>query len=315
MFLDKELLMKAQYEMPITETPFSDLAEKLDKDESYAIKKLNQYLKAGIIKKVGPQLNYKAFRGISHAALVGAEVRENLEKAVKIINQENAVKHNFLREHEIYNIWFTIKARTKDRIVERTKVLMEKSGIKNYVVLPSLRVYKMDVKYDLYRGVSFSKRIEDGKVVPKVDELGISGEMLRDMERNFSVEERPFKKFAKKYGFTEGELVDLIVELIDKRVVRDFYAVLNGQNAGFKENGMNLIKTEKPEKVARNLLSEVPEITHLVQREVPENWNYPLYFMVHAVSRNIIEKIAGRVRSFDGIDELKILYSLKSFKD
>ena len=313
--MDRELLMKAQYEMPVTETPFCNLAEKLGKDESYVIEKLNEYLKAGIVKKVGPQLNYKAFRGISHAALVGAEVKGDLEKTVRIINQERAVKHNFLREHERYNIWFTIKAQTKERLVEKTREIMKMAGVENYVILPSVRVYKMDVKYDLYRGVSYSTRAENRKEVPKVDELGISGEMLKDMERNFSVEKRPFRRFSEKYGYNEGELADLIAELINKRVVRDFYAVLNGHNAGFRENGMNLIRTDQSEKVAEKLLLEIPEITHLVQREVPESWDYPIYFMVHATNRDAIEKIAERAKKIDGVKELRILYSLKSFKD
>ncbi|MBE8539954.1 Lrp/AsnC family transcriptional regulator [Geoglobus acetivorans] len=306
--------MKAQYEMPVSETPFVDLADSLGKPADYVVEALKEYLKNGIVKKIGPQLNYKAFRGISHAALVGAEVRD-VDRAVRIINAEKKVKHNFLREHGVYNIWFTIKAPTKEELFERTKELMERCGVENYVVLPSVRVYKMDVKYDLFRGVSFSTRVEERANVPRVEELGVDGKMLRDMERNFSVEERPFRKFAEKYGYSEAELADLVSELIEKRVVRDFYAVLNGHNAGFRENGMNLIKTDEPEKVAKKLLRDIPEITHLVQREVPENWNYPVYFMIHAVNREIIEQVADRARRAEGVEELEILYSLKSFKD
>lgn len=313
--MDRELLMKAQYEMPITETPFKDLAENLDRSVEYVIGKLREYVHNGIVKKVGPQLNYRAFRAISHAALVGAEVRGDLETVVRKINAERGVKHNFLREHDVYNIWFTIKAPSREELFERTKVLMDECRVENYVILPSVRVYKMDVKYDLYRGVSYSTRIESERDVPGVEELGVSPEMLREMERKFLVEERPFRKFAEKYGYSEGELADLIAELVEKRVVRDFYAVLNGHKAGFRENGMNLIRTERPDEVARKLLKGIPEITHLVQREVPENWNYPVYFMVHAVNREIIEGIAEKARELEGVEELKILYSLRSFKD
>ncbi len=313
--MDKELLMKAQYEMPICETPFEDLAESIGRSAEYVIEELKKYLKEGVVKKIGPQLNYKAFRGISHAALVGAEVKNNLQRAVETINSEKGVKHNFLREHDVYNIWFTLKAASREELVRRVDTLMEECGIESYVILPSVRVYKMDVKYDLIRGVSYSPRTEAEKDVPKVDDLGLDGRMLRDMEMNFSIEERPFRVFAEKYGYSESELADMISELIEKRVVRDFYAVLNGQNAGFKENGMNLIRTEEPERVAEILLKEIPEITHLVQRDVPENWKYPIYFMVHAVNREIIEKIADRARELDGVEELRILYSLKSFKD
>ncbi len=302
--------MSAQYELPLTEDPFVDLAEKLGVSFEYVKEELSEYLASGLVIRVGPQLNYKAFKSESVAALVGAKVDEGrIFDVAKKINETKGVKHNFLREDERFNVWFTIKARNKEELVEKVRELMEECGVEDYVVLPSKRVYKMDVKYDLYKGISWSSRVEEDESVPFVDELGLDPEMLKDMEKNFEVVERPFKKFSEKYGYSESELVDLLKELIEKRVVRDFYAVLNGEKAGFRENGMNLIKTEEPEKVAEKLLKEFPQITHLVQRECPESWRYPLYFMVHAFERRSIDEIAEKVREFREIEEVRILYS------
>ena len=309
------ILMGAQYNLPLTETPFLHLAENLKMSEDDVIKDLRLYKAKGIIKRVGPQLNYRAFKKIRFAALVGADVSaEKLNETIKRINSERNVKHNFLREHNTYNLWFTIKAESKEELFEKTKSLMDSCGIGNYVVLPSKKVYKMDVKYDLYKGVSWSNKIDE-RDVERAEDLGLDSKLLMDMEKNFGIERRPFKRFADKYGYKESELVDLISELIKKRIVRDFYAVLNGQKAGFRENGMSMIKTEKAENVAKRLLSNFPEITHLVLREVDNRWNYPLYFMVHAVNREKISAIAERARNLKGVDEIKILYSIKSFKD
>ena len=197
-------------------------------------------------------------------------------------------------------------------LTSKIKALMRDCEADRYLILPSKRVYKMDVKYNLYRGVSWSEMIEKRDNVKKID--GDIKRMLIDMERNFTVEERPFRKFSERYGYKEEELVDLISEMIKERVVRDFYAVLNGQKSGFSENGMNLVRTDNPERVARKLL-KFPEITHLVERSVEKEWNYPLYFMVHAVNREIIKEIAERALRIKGIEEIKILFSLKSFKD
>ncbi len=309
------ILMEAQYNLPLTETPFLHLAENLKMSEEVVIRDLRLYKAKGIIKRVGPQLNYRAFKKIRFAALVGADVSaEKLNETIKRINSERNVKHNFLREHNTYNLWFTIKAESKEELFEKTKSLMDACGIGNYVVLPSKKVYKMDVKYDLYKGVSWSEKIDE-RDVERAEDLGLDSKLLMDMERNFGIEKRPFKRFADKYGYKESELVDLISELIKKRIVRDFYAVLNGQKAGFRENGMNMIKTDEAENVAKRLLSNFPEITHLVLREVDNRWNYPLYFMVHAVDREKISAIAERARNLRGVDEIKILYSIKSFKD
>ncbi len=313
---DVDLLMAAQYNMPLTEEPFVALSEKLGVSFDYLKNELESYLRKGLIIRIGPQLNYKAFRGESVAALVGVKVEGNrIFEVARMINNESGVKHNFLREDENYNLWYTIKAKDKEALIEKIKTLMERCEVEDYIVLPSRRVYKMDVKYDLYKGVSWSNRIERNEKVPLVEELGISPKLLKDMEKNFSVEERPFRKFAEKYGMKEGEIVDLLKELIEKRVVRDFYAVLNGERAGFKENGMNLVRTENPEKVAKILLELFPQITHLVERECPENWNYPLYFMVHAFERETIEKIAQEVREIEGVEEVRILYSKMNLRN
>jgi len=304
--------MEAQYNLPLTETPFIDLAENLGRDYREVERDLRSYIEGGVIKRVGPQLNYKAFREIGFAALVGAKI-ENIEKAVRIINAEKGVKHNFLRNHPVYNLWFTIKAESLEILTSKVKSLMRDCEADRYLILPSKRVYKMDVKYDLYRGVSWSEMFEKRDNITKIEDDEIK-RMLMDMERNFAVEERPFRKFSERYGYKEGELVDLISEMIKERVVRDFYAVLNGQKSGFVENGMNLVRTDNPERVAKKLL-KFPEITHLVERSVKEDWNYPLYFMVHAVNRKIIKEIAERAMEIEGIEEIKILFSLKSFKD
>jgi len=95
--------------------------------------------------------------------------------------------------------------------------------------------------------------------------------------------------------------------------VRDFSGVLSERGIGFKYNGMNVLKTRNPEAVARDLLS-FPEITHLVERITDEKWNYPIYFMVHAVDREKIEAVARRALEISGVEELKIIYSRANLK-
>ena len=313
---DVDLLMAAQYSLPLTEDPFVSLSEKLGVDFEYLRRELAEYLERKLILRVGPQLNYKAFKSESVAALVGARVEESrVFEVARIINRVKSVKHNFLREDKDYNVWYTIKAKDREELFEKIESLMVECKVSDYIVLPSKRVYKMDVKYDLYRGISWSSRVEKEDRVPLVEELGVDPNFLRDMEKNFRIEERPFKRFSEKYGYSESEIVDLLRELIEKRVVRDFYAVLNGERVGFKENGMNLIKTEEPEEVAKKLLENYPQITHLVERECPENWSYPLYFMVHAFERSAIEDVAKEVRELNGVADVRILYSKMNLRN
>ncbi|AGK60631.1 transcriptional regulator, AsnC family [Archaeoglobus sulfaticallidus PM70-1] len=310
MFDDREkaLLMALQYNFPLSEEPYIGISEFTGLDLDYVLRKTKEFLEKGIIKRIGAQLNYKAFRDIGYAVLVGAKA-DRVDEVAAIINSFKP-KHNYLRDCEEYNIWFTIKSRDIDALRAKVEEIVKAAGIADYVFLPSKRVYKMDVKYDLLRGISYSEAGLERMDVPKVEELGVDPELLRALEREFPVQNRPFKVYE-RFGYGEGELISLIEEMIDERVIRGFYAVLKERKIGFRENGMNLIRTEKPKKVALKLVREFPEITHLVERVPDEKWNYPLYFMVHAVSRSSIEEIKSKAAEMPGVEEIRTLYSIR----
>ena len=310
--IDRELLMELQYSFPLSEDPFAEVAERLRRSVDEVISSTAEMLNQGVILRIGAQLNYKAFREISRAALVGAAVeKERIEEVARKINALR-VKHNFWRDHPRYTVWYTVKASDDAALVSKVEKLMRSCGVEDYVVLPSRRVYKMDVKYHLYRGVSWSEKGLEPETIPKVDELGVNVELLKKLESSFPVSEKPFSTVAREFGMSEVEIVELVEEMIQKGVIRGFNAVLSGEKVGFKENGMVVIRTAEPEELALKLLREVPEITHLVERQVPENWNYPLYFMVHATSREPIEQIRKRVERMEGVEETDVLYSVRN---
>jgi len=312
---EKNLLMALQFNFPLSEDPFVDTSEFVDLGVQVVFDKIQEFLRKGIIKRIGAQLNYKAFRKISTAALVGARVDAGeIERVARIINSYNP-KHNFLRDGGKYNVWFTIKDRNIEELRKKVEEIAEKCGFVDYVFLPSKRVYKMDVKYDLFRGVSYSEMGIEKNRIPDVDDLGISANLLLELERNFPICRRPFRDISQKYGYEEGELISIIEELIELRVIRDFYAVLKERKIGFRENGMTVIQTDKPEKVALKLLKKYPEITHLVQRYTNEKWNYPVYFMVHAIERSTIEEIRESLAVYPEIISAKTLYSSGDLKN
>lgn len=302
-----KLLMNLQYDLPLTTTPLSDLAEKTGLDEEFVLQKLKELHEKGVVKRYGANLNYRAFSRLQRAALVAAKVDESrIEEVAEIINSYRP-KHNYWRDYE-YNVWFTIKAENFEAVEKLAAEIMEKCGVQDYMVLPTKRVYKMDVKYDLTKGISWSESSDAKFDVPKVEELGIDKNLLFRLEK-LEFERRPFLRLT-KYGYREEEIVSLISELIEKGVVRDFSGVLKERKIGFKENGMHVIKTDKPEKLAKKL-AKMPEITHLVERKTPESWRYPIYFMVHAVEKKLIERVKNEVEKLPEVEEIMVLYSVK----
>jgi len=312
---DVKLLMAIQYELPLTETPLVDLAENLGYDKDYVLKEVSELINKGVIKRYGANLNYKAFKDVKKAALVGFKVEDARVKEVAgKINRIDvlSLKHNFLREHEEYNVWFTIKAESVERIKELVSNVASECNVKDYVTLPTKRVWKMDVKYDLIKGVSWSNKWIEPKSIPTVDELGLDATMVRELE-SLSASERPFKVFE-RYGYKEIEIVEIVRELIEKGVVRDFSGVLRESKIGFRENGMTLLRT-KSRRVAIKLIKNYPQITHLVERIPHPKWNYPIYFMVHARDKKPIEKIREEVKEFEEIEDAITIYSKKNLRE
>jgi len=301
--LDSELLMAVQYKMPISTTPIEDLADEIGRNPEDIIKKLREYRALGILKRYGANMNYRAFPNYRQSSLIGFKISE--EKARKINELGERVKHNFLRDAE-FNVWFTLKGRNVEEVRQIAEKLAKELGAEDFVFLPTKRVYKMDVKYDLQKGISWSYGVEPENVA-SLSELGLD-EGIKILE-NLPISKRPFRDL----GLDEEYSVDLIRELIKKGVVRDFSAVLSERGIGFNFNSMVVLKTRNPEAVAKKLLS-FPQITHLIERIPSEKWFYPVYFMVHAVDRDRIESFAKRVLEIPEIEEMRLVYSRGSLK-
>ncbi|MEM0214825.1 MAG: Lrp/AsnC family transcriptional regulator [Archaeoglobaceae archaeon] len=302
--MDSELLMAIQYDLPLSTTPIVDLADKMGIKYEIVEKKLREYITSGIVKRYGANLNYRAFPNHRQSSLVGFKVNEADAKKINELGER--VKHNYLRDAE-FNVWFTLKGRNVEEIEEIVLKLASELKVEDFVILPTKKVYKMDVKYDLYRGISWSYGFEPEKVAT-IDELGL-GEEIKRLE-SLPVVERPFREI----GMQEEEAVSLIEELKKKGVVRDFSGVLSESKIGFKFNGMNVISTEHPERLARRLLNFY-QITHLIERIPSRKWNYPIYFMVHAVERDKIEQFKREVAKLDEIMDIRVIYSKANLKN
>lgn len=308
--VDRAVLMGVQYDLPLTETPFVDLAYDLDLAPEEVIRRLRTFKREGVLKRVGANLNYRAFGRIGKAVLV-AFACDDVERVAEVVNELPNLKHNYLRDHPKYKVWFTFKGRSVEELHDIVKKTAERCGVKDYLFLPSKRVYKMDVKYDLFRGISWSERGLEKENVCRVEDLGLNADMLFDLERRLPIEERPFKGVAERYGYEESEVVELLKELIKKGVVRDFSGVLRERKVGFTENGMNVVRVDDVEDLASKLVRDFPQITHLVEREVPDEWPYPLYFMVHATTREKIEEVRREIEERYGV-EIMTLYSIRN---
>ncbi len=297
--------MQMQYNMPICRNLFSVLSERLGINVEDLLKLVRELKEQGIIRRVGAVLNYRS-RGLE-AALVGLQVPETeVDSIVSHINSLGGVSHNFLREHR-YNIWFVIKRKSIDDIIRIVRDLVGKYKVQNYVILRSVKTYRLDVRFNLYKGISEAKILREPDNVPKLDDVTkLSIDILRELV-DIPLVEDPLGKIAERHGVDPELLINEVSKLVECRVLRDFYAVLNQEKIGFRINAMIIVKSTNIEKVL-----SLREPTHIVYREFvdgSEKFGEGLYLMLHAVSRDVVVRfLREKLSGFD----YQVLYSVKN---
>jgi len=303
-----ELLQHLQYNMNIVEDPYIKASEDLDIDYKRLLADVNRLVRRGVIKRIGFAFNYRSAGMIS--ALVGMSLDNRLIREYsKFMSRVGGVKHNFVRDHEVYNIWFTIRGVNEEDILNKVGEIASRFHADSYVVLKSLWTCKLSVKYNLVEGISWSPSKLLSKSPPHIKEFGLDKEVMKQL-RSIPVKERPFKEVAAKWGFGEAEFIDILREMMDKGVAVDFGAWLDGGNIGFKYNAMVVFKGDEP--TCKHVVEKVPEATHVVLRKtIYGEWPWNIYFMIHGVKRQLVDERIHSIMNMLGVDSYMRLYSLR----
>ncbi|MFP3201782.1 MAG: Lrp/AsnC family transcriptional regulator [Sulfolobus sp.] len=308
-----KLIMELEYNFPFSERPFQIIAERLGLREEEIVYKVKELIDNEVVKRIGMYVSFRA-KGME-SALVAAQISlDNLEKFRKIALEIKELTHNYIRNHPKYNVWYVIKAENREKLNENIKKLMDEVNCKDYVILYSKKSLKLSVKYDVIRGISYSENTEIHERIPTAEELGIPKELLKELSYPLTVSERPFSKIAEKFNMSESELVELIKELYEKGVIKDYGATVNGEKVGITENAMMLINSDDIESSCYSLAKDLREATHVVLRESDKRWDYLCYAMIHARNKQLIFETARKAAKITNAKSYMLLFSLENLK-
>lgn len=143
--LDKQLLNDFQKGLPLTPTPYRDMAKRLGVDEDTIIARLKILVDKGMISRIGPVFRVN---GVGVSTLAAMSVPEQrLEEVAKLINNYTEVNHNYEREHE-FNLWFVVTARDAAELDRVIKAMELRTGFE-IMVLPMQKAYHIDLGFEL----------------------------------------------------------------------------------------------------------------------------------------------------------------------
>ena len=311
--LDKQLLNLVQKEVPLVARPFEAIAEELGTTEDDVLQRLKVWRdEKKVIRQISAIFDT---RKLGYRSMLVAQriAPERLDEAARLVNEHPGVSHNYERDHE-FNLWFTVAVPPGMSLEDHVDALHELTGAEATRMLPTLKMFKIEVRLDVESGVSNA----DSPAPPKVDIPPLTEDdvrAIRALQRDMPLVSQPFAVEAEQEGFTEDELLAYAHKFIADTRMRRCAAILAHRRAGFLANGMGVWKMDedRAEELGYKIAS-FPQVTHCYERPIYEDWPYRVFSMVHARTEDKVREVIEGISDETGLREYDILFSTKEYK-
>jgi DNA-binding Lrp family transcriptional regulator len=310
--LQKQLCDILQRGLPICEKPFVEIAEVLGTNEKNVLEQIQGLKNAGIIKRFRAIINHRALGKTS--TLAAAHVpEEKLQEVAEAVNLLQCVSHNYLRDN-FYNLWFTLQAQTISQIDKILSGLSGRFGI-DFHSLPVVRSFKLDVRFKFEK--KRSEFVPDVKAIPKDEVVVLDADeklILSKLQSELEITSKPFSFLCdEKLGLED--ILQIIIGLVDKGVIRRIAAVLDYRKLGFTANVLFVceVPQEKIIETGKKLAGS-DLVSHCYERGTFENWPYNLFAMMHGRSMDELHKFVDEFVESENIKSYQLLPTVAELK-
>jgi DNA-binding Lrp family transcriptional regulator len=316
--LDKSILNVCQGEFPLVSRPYAAIAERCQTTEEEVLKRFAVLKQKNIIRQSSAIFDTRAL-GYKSTLVAMKFDPAKLDAGAEVINQHPGVSHNYKREHA-YNLWFTMAVPREANLKRVIDKLHADSGAEHTIILPTLRLYKIGVNFDMKNAVDASKggaesvrqddKIGDFRQVTERDKAGI-----RVAQEDLPLVSEPFAAWAKTLGWSEADFFAWLEDMKARKLYRRFASILRHRNAGFADNAMAVwIVPEAQTEELGLKMAQFKAVTHCYKRPVFESWPYNVFTMVHGRSKEDCEQVIEAIKAETGLAEYKLLYSTREYK-
>jgi DNA-binding Lrp family transcriptional regulator len=310
--LQKQLCTILQKGIPVCQKPFAEIADNLNVSEKQVLDQIRQLKETGIIRRFRAIINPRSLGNAS--TLVTAHVPEDkLHLITQAINSFSGVSHNYLREH-FYNLWFTLQEQTETQLEEIIADLHKCFEIDCHS-LPVVRTFKLDVQFNVEDEKPNKKRSAISKPLNQKIELNTNEKkILTKLQKELEITEEPFS-FLSDDELSIEDVLNIIISLIEKGVIRRIAAVLYYQKLGFNANA--LFACEVPEEriiETGEKLAQLEIVSHCYQRKTFDGWPYNLFAMLHGHDINEINEEVNKFIETEKIISFQLLPSTAELK-
>jgi len=322
---DRPLLDVLQTQIPLVPRPFENIAQQIGCTEDQVIERLKALRhppapERPVIRQISAIFDSKSLG--YQTTLVAAKIDEaRLDEAAAIINKHPGVSHNYRRNHA-FNLWYTLAVPPDSTLgLEKTLALLHRqSGAVSTRMLPTLRLFKIGVKFDLSgEAAEIDAKSETG-FIPATSETPATicpeaRALIRVLQQDLPLVREPFALWADQAGVRVSQLLNKAQDFLDRKLMRRFAAVLKHREAGISANAMGVwvVPAEKQEAFGR-LAAGFAAVSHCYLRSSYADWPYTIFTMVHAQTHEQCETVLKKISEESGITEYSALYSSVEYK-
>lgn len=310
-----QILYRVQKNFPLIKRPFEHIAKELEISEDEVIEILQKEKENKIIRQTSAIFDTKKLGYTS--SLVAFEIAaEDIDDAVIILNSHPGISHNYERNHT-YNIWFTlaIAPNSKSNLEETIAVLAKLTKAKDYIILPTLKLFKISVKLDT------TNKAEKKEKVARTDFKGMElneyhYNIIKEAQNDIEITKEPFKKMIDKLGISYDEFFSVLNQFQETGVMRRFASILNHRHAGFGANAMvawDIEEGAKGEEIGK-IAASFSAVSHCYLRPKYPTWNYNLFTMIHGKTKEDTQEVIDNIAKEIEYKSNMPLYSSREFK-
>ncbi|MBT3941958.1 MAG: Lrp/AsnC family transcriptional regulator [Chloroflexi bacterium] len=326
--VDREICNVIQSDFPLVDRPFLKIAEGLGITEDEVMERIIELKRRNVVRQIGAifdtrRLGYKT-------TLVAMRIPEdNLDAAAQIVNKHPGVSHNYARNGR-FNLWFTLAVSPFEDLDETLEKMAKDTDAEATRKMPTIRFFKIGVNFDMVKQESDATNyfkpdepVEAKKDAPKVDEDWNTAQALtdfdiafvRELQEDLPITAEPFKDICGELGLDMAGLVAHADDMVGRKLMRRFSAVLHHRRAGFAANAMGVwnVPEERSEEVG-NIMAQSRSVTHCYERPRFPDWKYSHFTMLHATSQEGCEELAKEISDATGITDYQLLYSSREYK-
>ncbi len=327
--VDNQILNVVQSDFPLVREPWKAIADRVGVSEQEVLDRLGELKRKNVVRQVGAIFDTRRL-GYSSTLVAMRFSADRLDAAAHLLNRHPGISHNYARDGK-FNLWFTLAVPPGESVADEVERLGKITEAEATRLLPTIRFFKIGVNFDMEKKVSDARTyfVPDDSNKKPAKANGIPGEgwnkaqelsdfdvaFIKELQEDLPLTSGPFDGMAERLGLSVDELFAYCDEMVGRRLMRRYSAVLYHRRAGFSANAMIVWKVpeERAQEVGE-IMASSPAVTHCYQRPTYEDWDYSHFTMVHATTKEECEEIARDIEQKTGLNDRLLLYSTREYK-